>query len=320
MEDFVGEKTEKKWIDTISEKLKSYILCVFCSFCFAGFNIISKVSLDKGMSLYVLVAYAYVFGTVTTAILALLFERNNESKISLPICIQIFFLGLLGMEKLNLKEVSGQAKVGGTIVAFGGATVMTLYKGITVISGHNNHHPASSKQVLDGNLIKGSLFLLLQSFFYASSYVLQASTIKKYPAPIALTTLTCLSGIPIATSIAAILDHKPSSWKLSFDITLVAPIYCGIMVYGITTYINTVVMRTKGPVFVTAFFPLITVIVAIMGLLILNEALHLGGIIGAVLIIIGLYAMLWGQEYEKKRRILEPPICDEAIQVKSQKK
>ncbi|WCJ39105.1 nodulin MtN21 /EamA-like transporter family protein [Euphorbia peplus] len=357
MENFGAEEKENKWINTFLVKLKPYLLCVFCSFCFAGFNIISKVSLDKGMSLYVLVAYAYVFGTLTTAILALLFERNNESKISLSIWIQIFFLGLFGvlarifyyaglqctsstfagamlnlipsvtfflailcrMEKVNLMEVSGQAKVGGTIIAFGGATFMTLYKGITVISFHNHRHQASSKHVLDGNLIKGSLFLLLQSFFYASTYVLQAWTIKMYPAPLTLTTFSCLFGIPIATIIAAILDHKSSSWKLSPNITLVAPIYCGIMVYGITTYINTQVIRTKGPVFVTAFFPLITVIVAIMGLLILHEAIHLGGIVGAVMIILGLYAMLWGQEYEKNRKILEPPICDQAIQIKSQK-
>ncbi|WCJ39102.1 nodulin MtN21 /EamA-like transporter family protein [Euphorbia peplus] len=298
------------------------------------------------MSVYVLVAYAYVIGTLTTAILALFFERKNQSKITLSICIQIFFLGLLGvlgrifyyaglqctsstfagvmlnlvpcvtfifailcrMEKLNMLELSGQAKLGGTVVAFGGATVITLYKGIIVISGHNNHNQASSKQFSDGNLVKGSLFLLLQSFFVASSYVLQAWTIKIYPVPMTLTTLSGLAGIPIATIIAAILDHKPRSWKLSLDITLVAPIYCGIVVYGITTYINTQVIRTKGPVFVTAFFPLITVIVAIMGLLILHEALHLGGIIGAVMIIVGLYALLWGQEYEKKRKISETSI------------
>ncbi|WCJ39104.1 nodulin MtN21 /EamA-like transporter family protein [Euphorbia peplus] len=339
VQDFIAEETEKKWINTILVKLKPYLLCVFCSFGFAGFNIISKVSLNKGISVYVLVAYAYVFGTLTTAILALLFERKNQSKISLSVCIEIFFLGLLGvlgrifffaglqctsstfagvmlnlvpcmtfilailcrMEKLNLLELSGQAKLGGTIVAFGGATVITLYKGIIVISGHNDHHQASSKHFLDGNLLKGSLFLLLQSFCKALSYVLQTWTIKKYPAPMTLTTLTGISGIPIAVIIAAILDHKPKSWKLSFNITLVAPIYCGIMVYGITTYINTQVIRTKGPVFVTAFFPLVTVIVAIMGLLILHEAVHLGGIIGAVMIILGLYAMLWGQEYEKKR-------------------
>ena len=57
------------------EEWKAYILCVFSNICFAGFNIVSKVSLNKGMSRYVLVVYGYAFGTLATAILVLLFER-----------------------------------------------------------------------------------------------------------------------------------------------------------------------------------------------------------------------------------------------------
>ncbi|KAM1016323.1 hypothetical protein ACFX13_046769 [Malus domestica] len=64
--------------------------------CFAGFNVVSKVSLDKGMSCYVLVVYAHVFGTLATALLALIFERQNKSKISVPVLRNVFFLGFLG--------------------------------------------------------------------------------------------------------------------------------------------------------------------------------------------------------------------------------
>ena len=55
--------------------LKPYMLSIFCSCCYAGLNIISKVSLDKGMSRYVLVVYAHAFATLATAVLAILFER-----------------------------------------------------------------------------------------------------------------------------------------------------------------------------------------------------------------------------------------------------
>ncbi|WCJ39091.1 nodulin MtN21 /EamA-like transporter family protein [Euphorbia peplus] len=341
--DLVGKQTENKLKETHLVRSKPYVLCIFSCLSYATFNIISKVCLDKGMNPYVLVAYGYAFGTLSTAFLAFLFERKNESKISIAICIQIFFVGLLGvlgriafyaglkctsptfaaamnnllpsvtfilailcgMEKLNLVKLNGQAKVGGTIVAFGGATVMTLYKGIIVISG-NNHHPVSSKQLLDGNLVKGSILFFLQNFGAALCYLLQASIIKKYPAPITLTTLSGLSGTLIATFIAAILNHKSKAWRLALDITLIAPIYSGIMVFGVTTYVETLVVRIRGPVFATAFRPFVTVIVAVMGFLILGEALSLGRIIGAVMIIVGLYAILWAKEYEKNIRILEP--------------
>lgn len=57
------------------EELKPYIYCIFCNFCWAGFNIVSKISLNYGMSQYVLVVYGQIIGVLTLAILALLFER-----------------------------------------------------------------------------------------------------------------------------------------------------------------------------------------------------------------------------------------------------
>ncbi|GAY32549.1 hypothetical protein CUMW_002970 [Citrus unshiu] len=294
------------------------MLSIFCSCCYAGLNIISKVSLDKGMSRYVLVVYAHAFATLATAVLAILFERKNKSKITKSILRDIFFLGLLGavlgrtlffagleytsptfasamaniipcitfilavvfrMERLDISKLSAQAKIAGTLVALGGAILSTLYKGIVVISPHRRHGNQTdgiSKVFLDGNWIKGSLMLFISYLSFAAFFIVQTWTIKKYPAPITLTSLSCSAGTLLASIMTAILDHKPASWRLSWNITLLAPIYSGIVVIGITVYAQTLVIREKGPVFMTAFTPSSTVIVAIMGLLILGEELHLG--------------------------------------------
>lgn len=50
----------------------------------------------------------------------------------------------------------------------------------------------------------------------------------------------------------------------------------GIVCSGMAYYIQGVVMKDRGPVFVTAFSPLSMVIVAVMGSLILAEKLFLG--------------------------------------------
>lgn len=73
------------------------------------------------------------------------------------------FLGSIRMEKLDIKKHSTQAKVGGTLIALAGATVMTLYKGITVISMHVQHHHkiSPSKVSSDQDWIKGSILLLV---------------------------------------------------------------------------------------------------------------------------------------------------------------
>ncbi|TKY56063.1 WAT1-related protein [Spatholobus suberectus] len=59
-------------------------------------NIITKVSLNQGMSHYVLVVYRHAFATIVIAAFAFIFERKGQPKITFPIFMQIFILALLG--------------------------------------------------------------------------------------------------------------------------------------------------------------------------------------------------------------------------------
>ncbi|PON40851.1 WAT1-related protein [Trema orientale] len=320
----------------------------------AGFFMVNKVSLNKGMSRYVLVTYGYAFGTLATALLAFLFERNNTCEITIPVWRNIFLLGLLGavfgrtmcfmglqytsqafgsavsnifpaftfvlavlfrMEKLDISKHGSQAKIGGTILSFTGATIMTLYKGINVISihaqGSHNHSTSTSKLSFDKDWIKGSSLLVASELSMAAFYILQTSTVKMYAAPLTLTGLSCLSATLLSTIMTAILDHRAASWRLSWNITLFAPLYNGIMIFGITLYVKILVIQRKGPVFATAFNPLSTIIAAIAGLFILEEVLHLGSIVGAMLTILGLYAILWGKKKEEEISLVHTSIFEQ---------
>lgn len=50
----------------------------------------------------------------------------------------------------------------------------------------------------------------------------------------------------------------------------------GVVILGLVIYLQTLVAKTRGPVFMTAFRPLATIVAAIMGLFILGEALYMG--------------------------------------------
>jgi drug/metabolite transporter (DMT)-like permease len=52
---------------------------------------------------------------------------------------------------------------------------------------------------------------------------------------------------------------------------------------------------------VAVYQPVQTLVVAIMASLTLGEKFYLGGIIGAVLIVAGLYLVLWGKSQERAR-------------------
>ena len=101
------------------------------------------------------------------------------------------------------------------------------------------------------------------------------------------------------------MEHKPNVWQIGFDMNLLAAAYAvrasafsiyfpkiliptirvniishamqGIVSSSIAYYVQGLVMEKRGPVFVTAFSPLMMIIVAIMGSFILAEKIFLGG-------------------------------------------
>ncbi|XP_061364367.1 WAT1-related protein At5g07050-like [Gastrolobium bilobum] len=329
------------------ENSKPYFAMISLQFGYAGMNIITKVSLNQGMSHYVLVVYRHAFATAVIAPFAFIFERKGQPKITFPIFMQIFILALLGpvidqnfyyaglkltsptfscamsnmlpamtfvmailcrMEKINIKKLRCQAKVVGTIVTVAGAMLMTLYRGPIVEmvwAKHNHHHNETYAKSTTGSSDKdwflGCLFLIIATLAWASLFVLQAKAIETYKNhQLSLTSLVCFIGTLQAVAVTFVVEHNPSVWRIGWDMSLLAAAYAGIVTSSISYYVQGLVIKTKGPVFATAFSPLMMIIVAIMGSFILAEQIYLGGVIGAVLIIIGLYSVLWGKHKERK--------------------
>ncbi|MBA0720566.1 hypothetical protein Golax_008180, partial [Gossypium laxum] len=74
----------------------------------------------------------------------------------------------------------------------------------------------------------------------------------------------------------------------------------GVVASGIAFAVQIWCIDRGGPVFVAVYQPVQTLVVAIMASIALGEEFYLGGIIGAVLIIVGLYLVLWGKSQERK--------------------
>ncbi|KAK4378107.1 hypothetical protein RND71_004403 [Anisodus tanguticus] len=349
-------ETKAGCLSSFFQRSKPYIAMISLQFGYAGMNVITKVSLNGGMSHYVLVVYRHAFATLAIAPFALVLERKIRPKMTFMMFMQIFILGLLGpvidqnfyyaglkltsptfscamsnmlpamtfvmavlcrMEKVHIKKLRCQAKVIGTIVTVAGAMLMTLYKGhvINLVWSNNVHTNTSNvpqaNETTDKDWFKGSMLLIGATFAWASFFILQAITMRKYTAPLSLTTLVCFMGALQSIAVTLVMEHKPSAWVIGFDMNLLAAAYAGIVSSSLAYYVQGLVMEKRGPVFVTAFSPLMMIIVAIMGSFILAEKIYLGGVLGAVLIVAGLYSVLWGkykeyQEKENEGAILEP--------------
>ncbi|XP_022765209.1 WAT1-related protein At2g39510-like [Durio zibethinus] len=206
------------------------------------------------------------------------------------------------LEKVNIRKLHSQAKVLGTIVTVGGAMLMTLINGpmlpLPWIKSNSQHEFSIAAAHQDP--IKGSLMITIGCICWASFVILQAITLKSYPAELSLTALICFVGT-IGGSIVALAMEAGNAtvWSIHLDVKLLAAAYGGVICSGITYYVQGVTMKTRGPVFVTAFNPLSMVIVAILSTFVLSEILYLGRVIGAIVIVIGLYLVLWGKSKDQ---------------------
>ncbi|KAJ7977078.1 WAT1-related protein [Quillaja saponaria] len=206
---------------------------------------------------------------------------------------------ILRLEKINIKSIHSQAKIVGTLATVGGAMIMTLLKGPMIellrAEGRGNLKGQKGGTNLQ-NPIKGSIMIIVGCFSWACFMNLQAITLKTYPAELSLTAWICLLGTLEGTVVALVMERGNATiWSINWDTKLLAAVYSGIVCSGLAYYIQGVVMQDRGPVFVTAFSPLCMVIVAVLGSLILAEQIYLGRVIGAIVIVVGLYLVVWGK-------------------------
>ncbi|KAJ4838972.1 hypothetical protein Tsubulata_017376 [Turnera subulata] len=218
--------------------------------------------------------------------------------------ITFIMASLLGLEKVSIARIHGLAKIVGTIASVGGATVITLYKGPPLLQhtgqteGPTMQEDMFSKKTQ--NWTWGCLYLLGHCLSWAGWMVLQAPVLKKYPAKLTVTSFTCFFGLIQFLVIAAFAETDFNNWKIQSGEELFTILYAGIVASGIVISLQTWCIHKGGPVFVAVFQPMQTFLVAIMASLILGDQLYCGGIIGAVLIMLGLYSVLWGKNEEKR--------------------
>ncbi|KAL4614681.1 hypothetical protein ACB092_07G070900 [Castanea dentata] len=312
------------YLCNVIQSSKPGMLMVVVQIVYAGMNILYKLVSENGVNLRILIAYRMLFATAFMVPLALIFGRKTRPKLTWVVIFQAFLCGLLGgtlaqnlyfesfaftsatfavamsnlnpaitfvlatsvgLEKSALGTLGGIMKIAGTLVGIGGAMLFTLYRGVKIelwsthvdLLHHDHHqqhvapsHPGSSRHVI------GALLCLASSLSYALWLIIQSIVF------------------------ALCTERDWSEWKLSWDLRLLTAAYSGIVCSGVVVAVIAWCIQARGPMFVSIFNPLSLLIVALVGSLVLEEELHLGSILGAALIVCGLYMVLWGKSREMK--------------------
>ncbi|KAL5073916.1 hypothetical protein RYX36_012900 [Vicia faba] len=219
---------------------------------------------------------------------------------------------ILRIEQVKLNRKDGMGKVAGTLFCVAGASVITLYKGPTIYSPvppslNNNNNNIIQESLFESlgdakgkNWTLGCLYLIGHCLSWSGWLVLQAPVLKKYPARLSVTSYTCFFGLIQFLIIALIFERNSQAWIFTSGSEVLTIVYGGVVASGIAFAVQIWCIDKGGPVFVAVYQPVQTLIVAIMASLALGEEFYLGGIIGAALIIVGLYLVLWGKNEEKK--------------------
>ncbi|WZY73355.1 hypothetical protein YC2023_005595 [Brassica napus] len=212
---------------------------------------------------------------------------------------------VLKLENIDLVRKHGVAKVLGTLVSIGGATVITLYRGFPIFhKSHNMHEEERVETNSSYNWSLGWLYLMGHCLSWAGWMVLQAPVLKKYPAKLTLTSFTCFFGLVQFLVISLFVETDLNNWIIVSWEELFTILYAGIIASGLVVYLQTWCIYKGGPVFVAVFQPLQTLLVAAMAFIVLGDQLYSGRIVGAVFIMLGLYLVLWGKN-EERRQVLE---------------
>ncbi|XP_054799600.1 WAT1-related protein At1g43650 isoform X2 [Prosopis cineraria] len=213
---------------------------------------------------------------------------------------------ILRVESISIKHMYGVSKILGSVLSLSGAIVFALVKGPPLefmkfyAQNQENHH--SSMSLTKGHskmdLIKGPVMMLSANTAWSLWLILQGFIVKQYTAKFRLTNLQCFFSFIQSAVLAVALERDPSAWKLGWDINLLSVAYCGLIVTGICYWLQVCTIETKGPVFTAMFTPLALIITAIFSALLWKESLYWGSVGGAVLLVGGLYSVLWGKNRE----------------------
>ncbi|PIN26617.1 hypothetical protein CDL12_00625 [Handroanthus impetiginosus] len=210
------------------------------------------------------------------------------------------------IESFSIREFPGIVKFVGSVVSLSGAMVFAFVKGpqlnfmnwnvnaLQKTNANGTHDLSSTKQ----KWIQGCLLMFLANTTWASWLVMQAPLVKQYPAKFRLTMLQCLFSCIQSSVWAMAMERDLSSWQLEWNLNLFSVAYCGVVVTGLSYWLQLWAVENKGPLYAATFTPLILIFTAIISAFLWKEMLYAGSICGGVLLVAGLYCVIWGKNKE----------------------
>ncbi|CAJ1931510.1 unnamed protein product [Sphenostylis stenocarpa] len=303
----------------------------------SGSMVVIKFAMSDGVNKYVMVVYSMAFSSFLLLPFALFLHRSQVPPLTFSALGSFFLLAIFvssaqitsyfgielssptlasailnlvpaftfvlalifRMEKVHWRHSSSQAKVLGTIVSICGAFVVILYKGPLILRTHASKISMKLQFSAQANWILGGICCVADSFFTSSWYIYQAWIAKKYPAVTVILFFQFLFSTIQCGVFALISVRDPTEWELNFGTGLIVILYQAIVATMLRYILCTWCVHRAGPLFCAMFKPVGIIFTVVMSATFLGDSFGLGSLIGAVIIVVGFYAVLWGKSREE---------------------
>ncbi|XP_020096599.1 WAT1-related protein At5g64700 isoform X2 [Ananas comosus] len=315
---------------------KAYGAVFLIRLIYAVMQILMKATFNEGMSTSVFVFYRQSVATLFLVPVAFLLERKRAPPLQYMVALKIFALAFCGisgsiniyniglnyttatsasamfnimpviafilavlfrMETVKLNRMHGMVKTSGIVLCLAGVITLALYQGpelklfthryLLHHTGSRTHGASSTHS--KKSWVLGVFLMVMSTAAWALWAVLQGPLLLEYPSKLLNTALQCLFSTIQSFFLALIIERDFSRWKIGLD---------GIIVSGVAHYLQSWTIEKKGPVFLTMSMPLTLVITIILSTILLGEAICLGSVLGGILLVGGLYNVLWGKRME----------------------
>ncbi|XP_021742004.1 WAT1-related protein At3g28050-like [Chenopodium quinoa] len=304
-------------------------------------NTLSKAAMAKGMSNYIFTTYTHAISLFFLVPLAFFLHRKTPPPpIGWSIIMRLFLLGVLNcgcsiflfvgiryssptlasamnnlspaftfiiaiilrMELVNFSAQSSVLKSIGTIVSIIGAFIVTFYQGQSIIFFSSpNKLSLHSLFETQPNWAVGALLLATSSIFLSLTYIAKTWIARDFHSEVLITLISCFFETIVAAIVTLIAENDASVWTPTINIEIISILF-GAFDVGIVNTVNTWACRVKGSVFVAMFKPLQMIIAVILGVSFLGDVLHVGSVIGGIIIALGFYTVMKGKAEEETHK------------------
>ncbi|KAJ0253003.1 WAT1-related protein [Hirschfeldia incana] len=247
-----------------------------------------------------LVQYFFLIGLQYTSSTFALAFSNMVPSVTFALAL------VFRQETLNIKNNIGRAKVFGTMICICGALVLTLYKGASLTPQNAQTETQTSNSPTTAVTQKwaiGSVMLIISILIWSSWFIVQAKVCQKYPCQYTSTTILSFFGVIQSALLSLISERSISMWVVKEKFQVLALLYSGIVGSGLCYVGMSWCLQQRGPVFTSSFIPLIQVFAAFFSFSFLHEQIYCGSVIGSMVIIVGLYILLWGKSKDKPTQV-----------------